>query len=128
VALEPDFELPPISALDDNSLRRVVATALDLPLEAVHEGLAADQCAAWDSLGQLGIAAGLHSRFGIVLSADESFRLRSMADLREIVRATRSNSRSDADASNVTAASRREEMIAPPPPIPNCCRCSITKP
>lgn len=103
-----------VSAIDNDALRRVVANALDLPLESVDDELTADECAAWDSLGQLGIAAALHSRFGITLSADKSFRLRSMADLREIVQAARANSESDAGASNATASSHREEIIELP--------------
>ena len=71
---------------DEQTLREIVALALDRPLAAVTADLTAAQCAAWDSLGQLGIAAGLQQKFGIVLPATESFRLRSMADLRTLIR------------------------------------------
>ncbi len=67
------------------ALRKVVAQALDRPLDAITPTLSAANCAAWDSLGQLGIAAGLQQCFGISLTHQESFRLRSMSDLRQLL-------------------------------------------
>lgn len=50
--------------------------------------LSAQDTAAWDSLAQLGMAADLKNRYGITLSNQESFRLRSMDHLRDVVRHT----------------------------------------
>ncbi len=70
---------------DEESLCQIVASALDLRLDEVHSDLSFDQCPAWDSLGQLAIAAALHDRLGIILSANESFGLKSMGDLRKVI-------------------------------------------
>ena len=79
----------PLSGADERALREIVATALDRPLEQVTCDLAAVDCAAWDSLAQLGIAAALQQKFGIVIPAAECFRLRSMADIRQLVERAR---------------------------------------
>lgn len=70
---------------DEQALREVVATALDRPLADVTPDLTSAQCGAWDSLAQLAMAAALQEKFGIVVPAAASFRLRSMADLRALV-------------------------------------------
>lgn len=74
--------------VDDESLRQVVATALDLPPNSVTPNFTAADCSAWDSLGQMAIAAGLHDRFGITVPAETSFRMKSMDDLRQLLRGT----------------------------------------
>lgn len=86
----------------DADVRHLVAVALDLPLDEVHANLSSLDCMAWDSLGQLAIAAGLHDRFGIVVSAHESFCLKSMQDLRRVIASHRSPE-SSAAASGLTA-------------------------
>ncbi|TXT19083.1 MAG: FkbH-like protein, partial [Planctomycetota bacterium] len=70
--------------VDDESLRQVVATALDLPLNSVTPNFTTADCSAWDSLGQMAIAAGLHDRFGITVPAETSFR-------RQLLRGTASS-------------------------------------
>lgn len=74
---------------EEQALREIVAAALDRPATSVTANLTAEQCAAWDSLGQLAIAAGVQQKFGIVVPASESFRLRSMADIRTLIRESR---------------------------------------
>lgn len=69
----------------EHALRTIVATALDVPLEEVTSDLAAANCAAWDSLAQMGIASALQQTWGIVVPAAERFRLRSMTEIRELV-------------------------------------------
>ena len=83
--------LPIDVTVDDESLRQVVATALDVPLNSVTANYTAAECSAWDSLGQMAIAAGLHDRFGITVSAETSFRMKSMDDLRQFLRGTTSS-------------------------------------
>ncbi len=63
------------------SIRAVVAGALGLPVDQVPGDLRAEQCVAWDSLGQLAIAAAVYDRFGVRLAAEEVFKLRSVRDL-----------------------------------------------
>jgi FkbH-like protein len=69
------------AAAADEPLRAAVAEALGLSLEEVHAGLSADDCSAWDSLGQLSLASVLSARFGVKLSAAEVFGLRSIAQV-----------------------------------------------
>jgi FkbH-like protein len=113
----PDATRSPARATHDDSddaLRHVVAMALDLPLDAVSDDLDSKSCAAWDSLGQLGIAAGLHDRFGITLSADESFRLRSMHDLRQVLRSARTGVASATDSASASGSTACVEAIELP--------------
>lgn len=89
-------ELPPAAAatktgLSDSSeqtLREIVAAALHRPVGSITPDLSARDCVGWDSLAQLGMAADLQKRFGLVLNQQESFRLRSLEDLRALVRRT----------------------------------------
>jgi acetyltransferase-like isoleucine patch superfamily enzyme/acyl carrier protein len=76
-----------ISLEQEQALREIVATALDRPLSSISADFCSQKCAAWDSLGQLGISAGLQQRFGIMLTAQEGFRLKSLSDLRQLLRA-----------------------------------------
>ncbi|MEJ7590637.1 MAG: hypothetical protein WKF77_03755, partial [Planctomycetaceae bacterium] len=84
------------SLLDETTetlLRQLVAQSLHRPVESVTPNLSARDNTAWDSLAQLGMAAELHSRFGITLTNQESFRLRSMRSLRDVIRNSQTISR-----------------------------------
>ncbi len=70
----------------DEIIRRFVAEALNLPLDKVHSNLSSNNCADWDSLGQLIISAAIYDRFGIYLTADQAFQIRSMDAIRQLVR------------------------------------------
>lgn len=70
---------------DEAALRHVVATALDLTVSDIPADFQSCDCSAWDSLGQLAIAAGLHDRFGVLISAERGFQLKSLADLRQLL-------------------------------------------
>lgn len=70
---------------EGDAIHRAVAAALNLPLAEVHDDLTADQCFAWDSLGQISLAATLHDRFGLNLPAAEIFQVRSVRDIRRLL-------------------------------------------
>jgi acyl carrier protein len=75
--------------LDDATeviLRQIVGQVLHRPVDSVTSTLSARDTAAWDSLAQLSMSVELQSRFGITLTNQESFRLRSMASLRDVIR------------------------------------------
>jgi FkbH-like protein len=74
-----------LPAADEHALREIVADALGRPLTDVTSDLSAAQCASWDSLAQMAIGVALQQRFGMVVPAADSFRLRSMADIRALV-------------------------------------------
>lgn len=82
----------PAADIDDAEgrlLREIVALALDRPVEQVTDELSAEHCSAWDSLCQMSIAAGLQQRLGIMAPASESHKLRSLHDVRNLVRQSR---------------------------------------
>lgn len=70
---------PAVDATED--ILAVVALALGLPRGAVDEQSDVASCHAWDSLGQMAIAAALHDHFGLKLAPDEEFALNSIADI-----------------------------------------------
>jgi len=86
---------------DRAELRRLVIDALKLPPEIVNDELTSQNCLAWDSLGQLAIAAALHDRYGATIGPRDIFHLRSIDDIAEVIAGRR---RSIADAApNVEA-------------------------
>lgn len=70
---------------DEMAMRQVLSIALNWPIAEIHSDFHANDCSAWDSLGQLAIAAGLHDRFGLVVPAEMIFRLKSLSDLRTLI-------------------------------------------
>jgi FkbH-like protein len=69
-----------------DDVRRLVADALDLPRERVSANFACEDCAEWDSLGQMAIAAAMFNRFGLTTDSRSTFCLRSISDLCRAVR------------------------------------------
>lgn len=69
----------------DASLERqvchAVATALRLPTNEVTPTFSCDDCAEWDSLGQMAVASTLHSVFGLEIPMEQCFRLRSVSQI-----------------------------------------------
>ena len=75
-----------LSESSEQTLREIVAAAVHRPVGSITADFSARDCVGWDSLAQLGMAADLQKRFGLVLNQQESFRLRSLEDLRALVR------------------------------------------
>ncbi len=89
---DPHLERGASTLLDwdaETTLRVLVARVLHRPVETVTPHLSALDSSAWDSLAQLGMAVELQKQFGIALTNQESFRLRSMACLREVIAKSR---------------------------------------
>ena len=70
---------PPAPA--EEEIRRLVAEALDLPLDRVRDDLGQANCLQWDSLGQMALAAAVYDRFGVTLSHEQVFSIRTLPDL-----------------------------------------------
>src|SRR5262249_27415781 len=83
-----------LPAIEEEALRLAVAAALNLSVEEIHENFSADDTSAWDSLGQMALAATLYDRFGVNLPADEIFRMRALEDIRRLVACHRNDHRS----------------------------------
>ena len=59
-------------------------SSLNVPLEQIADDASMQDVRDWDSLGQMGIAAEIHSRFGISVAA-EMFCLCSVPDIMRIL-------------------------------------------
>lgn len=62
-------------------LRRLVLLALDLDDAHAPAELSSESCPAWDSLGQLAIAAAIFDRYGVSVHEDDVYRLRTLSDV-----------------------------------------------
>lgn len=69
---------------------QLVANSLNVDEQSVSIDSRMSDIGEWDSLGQMGIAAAVHSRFGIVVGAAETFCLRSVADIVRFIERSRS--------------------------------------
>jgi FkbH-like protein len=69
------------SGITVDRVRPLVIEALGLRAANAPQELSHETCAAWDSLGQVAIAAAIHDRYGVTIPASEVFRLRTMADV-----------------------------------------------
>jgi acyl carrier protein len=65
--------------------RRLVATALGRPLEAVEATASVGQMAGWDSMGHISIVLALEAQIGRMLRPDEIGRLKSIDDVAAIL-------------------------------------------
>lgn len=66
-----------------------VASALNLSVDDVSLTMSSQDCAAWDSLGQMAIASMLHSRIGARISTRDCFRLSSISEIVEYLNSCR---------------------------------------
>lgn len=65
--------------------RRLVATALGRPLDAVEATAAVGQVAGWDSMGHMSIVLALEAQIGRMLRPDEIGRLKSISEVAAIL-------------------------------------------
>jgi acyl carrier protein len=59
-------------------VRGLVAGALQVPLEAVSDGLSFGDLPEWDSMGHMEVMVQLEERFGVEISADTIAALTSL--------------------------------------------------
>ncbi|HEY7427741.1 MAG TPA: DapH/DapD/GlmU-related protein, partial [Gemmataceae bacterium] len=79
------------ASLDSAEARRLVVQALNLPAirATAKKPLDADTCAEWDSLGQLALAAALHTAHGWRYTPQQVAELRSLAAVEAAIREAR---------------------------------------
>ena len=65
--------------------RRLVATALGRPLDAVEATASVGQVAGWDSMSHMSIVLALEAQIGRMLRPDEIGRLKSIGDVAAIL-------------------------------------------
>jgi FkbH-like protein len=98
------------SAGDLEQARRLVAFALGLNLSELPQELSAQNCAVWDSLGQIAIATALHDSYGITVGSDRLYRLRTLDDIGSVI--AERTAAANAPASGPAVS---EQKPAPPP-------------
>ena len=67
------------------SVRTLVLGALGLRADQAPEDLSSDTCPAWDSLGQVSIAAAIFDRYGVTVGPTRLFRLRTLQDVADAI-------------------------------------------
>lgn len=66
---------------NDAAIRPLIADALGLPASEISPESGASNCAVWDSMGKMAIAAAVQNRFGVNLSSEDIFALNSVQDV-----------------------------------------------
>ncbi len=100
-------DAPEDSLVDE--IRRLVADTLSLSADRVPPDFCCDDCAEWDSLAQMAIAAALFNRFDVTVASAEVFGLRSIAELCGLVQ--RRMDRTAETAVQATALPEDPELI-----------------
>ncbi|NEQ43500.1 MAG: HAD-IIIC family phosphatase [Leptolyngbya sp. SIOISBB] len=94
-------------------LNRIIAKALRMPVEQVTDDLNSGNCADWDSLAKMAIAAALFDQFELRLAPHEIATLNSRLEIQRLLderRPTAPATASDAITSSAVAS------VNPPPP------------
>jgi len=76
-----------MTVLTTNEVLQMLADCFAEPVEEIIPGRARDDIAGWDSMGALMLMAELDERCNLQLSAEQSKRLRSVADVLDYLRA-----------------------------------------
>jgi FkbH-like protein len=84
IPISPATPTRPVSA-EKAKLHKLIAEALEVPLEQISSESSARNCLAWDSIGRMAIAAALHDRFGLDLPPEMIDRLDAVADVEKAV-------------------------------------------
>lgn len=74
-----------MSAVKDDSLHRLLIEFFDLPANTRSENLSQQLLPKWDSLAMVQLITELERRFSIEFDLDEIHRLRSYAEIREVL-------------------------------------------
>jgi acyl carrier protein len=74
-----------MSAVKENPLHRLLVEFFDLPTNTRSEDISQQLLAQWDSLAMVQLITELERRFSIEFDLDEINRLRSYAEIREVL-------------------------------------------
>jgi len=70
----------------DTRFEQIVATVLEIPAEAVADDLGPSQLGQWTSLRHIQLIAAMEDAYGIKFASREIRSLRTVGELRELVR------------------------------------------
>lgn len=76
-----------MSGAAGDRLHRFVADILGIDEATVDETSSPDTVGEWDSLAHVLLVSAMDEEFGAAISLDEAIRMRSVADVREVLRA-----------------------------------------
>jgi acyl carrier protein len=74
-----------MSSISDNLLHRLLVEFFDLPLNTPSEDIKQELLSNWDSLAMVQLITELERRFSVEFDLEEIHRLRSYAEIREIL-------------------------------------------
>jgi acyl carrier protein len=66
-------------------IREVFATVLEIPADQIHDSLAYQSVARWDSIGHMAIIAGLDKTFDIMIDMDDVIAINTVGKALEIL-------------------------------------------
>jgi acyl carrier protein len=70
----------------DGKVEAIVAETLQMPAGQVSDALTMEDAAAWDSLKHMELIVALEGAFGVELSFDEIVTMRSVGEIKSILR------------------------------------------
>ena len=56
---------------NEERLKKAFADALELPLEEIHDALAYQECAVWDSIAHMALVASIDQEFDTMMEMDD---------------------------------------------------------
>jgi len=65
--------------------RRLVAHALNVSVEGVHQDTSIDSLDSWDSMGHLRIVFAIEERIGVELTVEQILSIESVEDVAELL-------------------------------------------
>lgn len=71
--------------MNEQKLKKVFATTLEIPLEQVTDDLAYNSIERWDSVGHMALIAALDDAFDTMIDTDDVLDLSSVAKAKEIL-------------------------------------------
>lgn len=74
------------SRLEGDRLYQLIAEVFGTTPDILSEESSAETLANWDSLNHLNLVMALESEFSVELSAEESIKMRNVAQIRKILR------------------------------------------
>jgi len=85
IARPSEEPIPQHPGAEYERARQLVAFALGIKIGGISREVSAASCAAWDSLGQIAIAAALFDRYGITVDDHKASRLRTLEEVENVI-------------------------------------------
>ena len=70
---------------NDIRLKKIFSTCLDISESKVHDDLEYNTITEWDSVGHMGLVAGIEQEFDVMLDTDDILNMSSVRKSKEIL-------------------------------------------